>query len=324
MNELINAWKLCYSGTKSQMQQQAFNYIENFKQNSPNLIEIAYRFAIQNEIPELIHFGLQLISHCIKFNWNSMSIEKKVEIKNALNSVLTQNDSLNESCFIYKLSYLKASLCLTYLELVKREWPQNWQTLLGDLYAISIKSLLHLNLILNLYKYMADEFIANNINLPPARRKDINAYMNAHMQEIFGFFMDTLKTCFDTYKTSANLDSQQTSLIVSLLETNIDCMSYYVDWIGIGYVIDKDYLLINVLLNLLGDSKLSLMSAKCLIVFASRKGVLTERQSVLYLLNEIPLNQIFNCVKGALLDKNDDNREYLKYLITILVEIGRL
>jgi exportin-5 len=318
-NELISAWKICYTGTKTPLQQQAFSFIENFKQNSPNVIEIAYKLAIQNDVPEHIHFGLQLISHCIKFKWNSLNIEKKVEIKNALNSILNQNENLNESSLVYKLNYLKTSLCLTYLELVKREWPQNWPTLLNELYMISTKSMLHLNLVLNLYKFMAEEFIANNVSLPPTRRKDINHYMTANMQEIFGFFLNTLKTCYDVYKVPGSQSGQ----IASLLETCIDCMSYYVDWIGINYVVDKDFLLINILLDLLCESRLGVASAKCLIVFVSRKCVPSERQLLLYLFNENPLNQIFNCVKNSLFSKIDEDRDYLKYLITTLVEMGK-
>lgn len=337
LNELINAWNLCNTGTTNAIQQQAFNYIENFKQNSQYIIDIGFNLISRHDSvnsvvkPELIHFGTQLITHTIKFKWNILNYEKKLFIKNELFNILNSKSlsGCDGSSLITKHQYLKNSICLTYLELIKREWPQNWPTLLDELYSISKNSLQHLNLILNLFKLMADEFVINNSNLPQSRRKDINQYLNANMSQIFAFFLDTLNQFYEVYtqqnidelfnSTNANFDHK---LIINLLNMCLDCLSYYIDWIQIGIVLSRNALLINLILNLLNTKYLCLNAAKCLIVFVSRKsGDLNERKPLLELFSDYSLNQIFNCIKMSLTQSNA-NKDLLKYLLQILIEMG--
>jgi exportin-5 len=325
LNELINAWKLCNSGTKQDNQQQAFNFIENFKQNSQNILESGFSILNNNTIqPELIHFGTQLITHTIKFKWNNLAIEKKLFIKNSLYSLI---DNLNENSSIFKFPYLKTSVCLTYLELIKREWPQNWPSLLDELYQISSKSFQHLNFILNLFKLMADEFVLNNINLPVSRRKDINQYLNANMQQIFDFFLNTLESSYRLYMKHKQENPHllnENHIVVSLLQACFECLSYYVDWIQIQIVLSRNALLIELVLNLLNDQYVCIHSAKCLIVLVSRRGQANDRKPLLGLFSSTALNQIFDCIKLSFMSctSNKNYKELLKYLLQILIEMG--
>ena len=325
LNELIDAWKLCNSGTKQQNQQQAFNYIENFKQNSQNLLECGFSILNNNTIqPELIHFGTQLITHAIKFKWNSLDIEKKLLIKNCLHSLIS---NLNDNSTILKLSYLKTSVCLTYLELIKREWPQNWPSLLDELYLISTKSFQHLNLILNLFKLMADEFVLNNINLPAPRRKDINQCLNANMQQIFDFFLNSLESSYKMYMQLKEENAQglnENHIVISLLQACLECLAYYVDWIQIQIVLSRNALLVELVLNLLNDQFVCIHSAKCLVVLVSRKGQANDRKPLLGLFSSTALNKIFECIKLSFVSfrQNRNYKELLKYLLQILIEMG--
>lgn len=305
MNDLLNAWKICSTGTTKPEQQAAFNYVETFKQTSNNIIPIGFNFILNNHQNALLsHFGLQLISHAVKLRWNNLSIDLKVQIKNNLMEILL--NQMNESSLLFKLNYLKNNLCLTFLELVKREWPQNWPSLLTELYDISKKSLVHLDLVLTIYKYMAEEFISNNQALPSSRRKDINQYLNSNMEEIFKFFLDTL----NAYRN-----------VSSLAKTTLDCLSYYVDWININIVLSQNGLLIEILFQLLNDTSedISLASSKCLLALVSRKGALPDRKPLLNLFNENYLNQIFSCIVKSV---NSSSRELLRHLVSILVEMG--
>jgi exportin-5 len=321
LNELINAWKTCNTGTKQQNQQQAFNYIENFKQNSSNILECGFKILNNNNIePELIHFGAQLITHAIKFKWNNLNLDQKILIKNSLFALI---ENLDDNSLILKLNYLKTNVCLTFLELIKREWPQNWLTLLDELYQISRKSFQHLNLILNLFKLMADEFVLNNINLPVSRRKDINQYLNANMQQIFDFFVNTLESSYQLY-IKQKQEINENHIIVSLLQSCLDCLSYYVDWIQIHIVLSRNALLIDLVLNLLNDQYVCIQAANCLLVVVSRRGQLNDRKPLLGLFNSTSLNQIFDCIKLSLTScgQNKNYKKLLKYLLQILIEMG--
>ena len=134
-NILIEAWRICSSGSHKDHSsyQKAFEYIENFKKSSSFAIEIGFQLSQSRASFELAHFGLQLITDSIRFRWNSMDTETKLRIKNMLTQLIASNEADTPA-------YYKNNLCLTFLELVKREWPQNWSTLLDELFQLSLKS----------------------------------------------------------------------------------------------------------------------------------------------------------------------------------------
>lgn len=102
-------------------------------------------------------------------------------------------------------NYFRNCLCLTLIELIKREWPQNWPSLLSELFEIANKSLEQRDLVLCTFKYIAEEFVASEASSTPIqRRKDINQYMNANMEVIFSFFLDSLEYSFNALKVAGN------------------------------------------------------------------------------------------------------------------------
>ena len=100
--------------------------------------------------------------------------------------------------------YFRNTLCLTFLELVKREWPQNWPTLLTELCEISNRSFEQKQLVLTIFKYIAEEFVINeNSTIPVQRRKDIMTFLNANMVHVYALFLNCLE---DTYKSIQTID----------------------------------------------------------------------------------------------------------------------
>lgn len=191
---LLEAWKICAEGKhKSAAQyQQAYDYIEQFKQTSPHILELGFEFAYGADTSfELGHFGLQLIGDLIKFKWKDLGQQAKLEVKNKLLYLITnlgRFKQINSVQVEYPL-YFKNTLCLTFLELIKREWPQNWPSLLQELNEIAQKSVEQKILVFIIYRFLVEEFITNeNPNLPAQRRKDIIQYLNANMDYVFGFF----------------------------------------------------------------------------------------------------------------------------------------
>lgn len=315
-NILIEAWKICSQGMSKDKAQysQAYDYIENFKKTSNFILDIGFEFAYSTESFELAHFGLHLISNVIKFKWNDIDPSIKLTIKNKLTDLITNLDSqpvANKSTL-----YFRNNLCLTFLELVKREWPQNWPTLLTELCEISNRSFEQKQLVLTIFKFISEEFIINeNSTIPVQRRKDIMTYMNANMEHVYALFLTCLE---DTYKSINTTEQQNVELMkknVNLAKFCIDCLVSYVDWINIELIFSKDFLLITVVLELLRHKDLCVEAAKCLISILSRKGTLPERKPMINILNEHLLGKIYECFMMAV--GNGQFEGLFKYLVLI-------
>jgi exportin-5 len=113
--------------------------------------------------------------------------------------------------------------------------------------------------------------------------------------------------------------------LMNLLESCLDCLSNYVDWINIGFVLSRNYSLINISLLLLKNERLCLSSARCLIALVDRKGPVADRQPLLGLFSDSSLNQIFDCIKMSLKDYDESSqfkKDLLKSLVQILVGMG--
>lgn len=321
VNELLQAWRICKDGSVKdpKIHENAFSYIENFKQNSPNLLDAGFYLAYQKDSYEVTYFGLQLIMHTIKFRWNNFTPEIKFEIKKQLMGIIINLESNPNAKGPY---YVKNCMCLVIIELIKREWPQNWPNLFNDLYEIGGKSFEHKKLIFVIFKYMAEEFIESESTisqLPTQRRKDINQYLIQNMESIFFFYLDTLESSFTTLASNPN-DKEANAELIDLTNSCLDSLSNYINWLNISYISARNYSIVNILLMLLNQEKLCKNAAKCLAGLANRRGDVSERKPLLGLFSENVLYQLVNVIKCSIEDPNF--RDLVKYLVEILTGMG--
>jgi exportin-5 len=330
LNELIQAWKVCTDGSilDAKQRQNAYTFVENFKQTSLNLTQIGFYLANQNESFELSYFGYQLITHTIKFKWNDFDERLKSEIKSQVMNIIINLDSQSSGKQTRpRPIYLKNAMCLVIIELIKREWPQNWLTLINDLFDISNKSMEHKRFIFIILKYIAEEFIdceSSISQMPPQRRKDINQYLNQYMEKIFNFYLDCLEHCF-TYLNSnsdtATASQAASSDITNLANVCLESLSNYINWFHLELVLSKNYSFVNISLSLLNSPQLCVNSAKCLQALVTRKaGTSVERRPLLGMFSESVLCQLINCLKLSM--ENAQFKELFKYLVQLLVGMG--
>lgn len=273
LNELIAAWRVCQDASPKldpKLRQNAYTFIESFKTTSTHTLEIGFYLATNEEAADpqqwqLVHFGHQLIMNAIKTKWNEMNPGVKSDVKSRILSMLAPSGRVRPS-------YLNNSLCLLLIELIKREWPQNWPTLLNDLVELSNRSLELKKLVFIVLKYIAEEFIDTEAGctaqLPAQRRKDINQYLSSNMESLFGFYLECLEYCYGVISSNGPNNDQVLDLTNSLL----DSLSLYMTWLNINLILSRNYSIVNILLNLLSNQKLCVNAAKCLVGLANRKG----------------------------------------------------
>jgi len=197
---------------------------------------------------------------------------------------------------------------------VKREWPQNWPTLLEELCQISDKSYEQKDLVLTIFKFIAEEFIVNeNPTIPVQRRKEIMQYLNANMEFVYQLFINCL---LDTYKVVSDGGSSAEAVKknVGLAKSCLGCLTNYVDWINIGLIFSRDFTLVTTSLSLLHHKELCVDAALLLVSILSRKGTLQERKPMVAILNEHMLTMIYECFRMSM--ENGEFKVLFKHLVS--------
>ena len=72
-----------------------------------------------------VHFGFQLIELAIKMSWNMLDTNQKSSIKLELEKIITANQSTER--------HVKDGISKCVVEVMFREWPQNWPAFLNTL-----------------------------------------------------------------------------------------------------------------------------------------------------------------------------------------------
>lgn len=165
--------------------------IEQFKctQNVHILYNVSLKLLTQSHINTnksilYKHFGLQLLEFVIKFNWNSMDNFFKEQIKRLIeqwfHSFHSNQLSAKESRHLMNAS----SRCV--IEVLMREWPQNWPQFMSHL--LQRDSELSLFVIWQLAEDIGLFFLPNNAQ----RRREMNNEFLNNINNIYSYISNCL------------------------------------------------------------------------------------------------------------------------------------
>ncbi|KAI4880521.1 hypothetical protein NFI96_013341 [Prochilodus magdalenae] len=70
---------------------EALKFCEEFKEKCPFCVPCGLQLADKSQAAVVRHFGLQILEHVIKFQWNSMPQQDKVHLKNCTMELLTKS-----------------------------------------------------------------------------------------------------------------------------------------------------------------------------------------------------------------------------------------
>ncbi|RDD40871.1 Exportin-5 [Trichoplax sp. H2] len=115
--------------TSQQRRHELYMICEDIKEKSTNCPRLGLALSQQNYPSITRHFGLQLLTHCVRFRWqNKISNDEKAGIKNR-SIELIQEIKLG----VMEEIYIVDSISRLLVELMKREWPQHWPDLMNRL-----------------------------------------------------------------------------------------------------------------------------------------------------------------------------------------------
>ncbi|CAH1792177.1 unnamed protein product [Owenia fusiformis] len=299
---------------------EAHKFIEEFKDTSPHCAPCSLLLADKSRAPVIRHIGLQLLEHCIKFKWNSLSNEDKLAIKdNAMQLIATGTHNI-----LVEEAHIKDVLSRIMVEMIKREWPQQWPTLLQELDKLSQMGDTQKELVLLVLLRLAEDVVTFQ-NLQGQRRREIHQTLTSSMQEFYTFFIGILQSSVKSYmdlKSNGGATEEWKSHC-KVGHAALNTLTGYVEWISMTYIMENGGLLLQLLCLLLNDEFLHLPAAECLLLIVSRKGKVEERQPLLILFSEDAMETILKAVTNAASRPlNEHFYLFLKRLCQVLTSLG--
>lgn len=310
--------------TSPERRAEAYNAYEDFKEKSPLCAKCGFVLAAKGNHAVVRHIGLQLVEHCIKLRWNVITIADKQFIKESVMKMMAEGtDHL-----LVEQSHIKDALAKLLVEMIKREWPQQWPLLMDELNNLAVLGETQKELVLLTFLRLAED-VVDLQTVQGQRRRDLYQALVANLSAICGFLVRTLDTHYTRYRDLRDLqkadeNNQELSLHRQLTETTLLTMAGFVEWIPLGEVTGSGGLLPRIFCFLLSDRNLRIQAAECLLQVLARKGKPDERKPLLALFNQETLDAIVSALKSVSSEPlNEASFLFMKKLCSITANLGQ-
>uniref|UniRef100_A0A3B4ZEZ9 Exportin-5 n=1 Tax=Stegastes partitus TaxID=144197 RepID=A0A3B4ZEZ9_9TELE len=309
--QLIKAVNVMMDAETSQIYRlEALKFCEEFKETSSLCVPCGLQLADKAQPAVVRHFGLQILEHVIKFRWNNMQQQEKVQLKECAMQLLSNGTRT----ILEEESHVKDALSRIIVEMIKREWPQNWPNMLTEMEALTSQGEAQTELVMLILLRLAEDVITFQ-TLPPQRRRDIQQTLTQKMENIFSFMIAILHINIEDYRKQARAHCR---VAVATLNT----LAGYIDWVSLVHITFRNCHLLEMLCLLLSEPELQLEAVECLLIAMSRKGKLEERKPFMLLFDDVAIHYILSAAQSA--DGLVVERRYifLKRLCQVLCALG--
>ncbi|XP_067636787.1 exportin-5 [Eurosta solidaginis] len=307
--------------TAQQSRMEAYMACERFKEESPLCAQVGLYLASGQQFGQNVkHFGLQLMEYTIKFKWNSISHEEKLFIKENAMKLLHFGVGPAEDA---TLAHLKDALSRIIVEMIKREWPQQWTTLLAELSDACTKGEPQTELVLLVFLRLVEDVALLQTIESNQRRKDMYQALTNNMNDIFDFFRRLIELHVTGFRdATAHGNYQKASAHGRVVEVVLLTLTGFVEWVSMQHITLNNCKLLQILCILLNDKAFQTNAAECLSQITQRKGQVKERRPLLMLFSEEPMRYIYtasqmlpDAITSAALEQNHN---FLKKLLNML------
>ncbi|KAK9964002.1 hypothetical protein ABG768_005210, partial [Culter alburnus] len=330
-DELIKAVNVIMEAESSQTYRlEALKFIEDFKEKSPFCVECGLQLAEKSQTAVVRHFGLQILEHVVKFRWNNMAPQEKLQLKNCTMGLLSHGTHpiLQEEC------HVKDALSRIVVEMIKREWPQHWPDMLKEMEALTAMGDAQTELVMLVLLRLAEDVMTFQ-TLPTQRQREIQHTLEENMDSIFTFLRGILIMQLHVNEHNKLVSSSDIQDLIKahwrVGVATLNTLAGYIDWVDLSHITNENCRLLEIFCLLLSEPELQLEAAECLLIAISRKGELEERKPFLILFDEVIMNYILSAAQsadGAALCKQSSGavveRRYtfLKRLCQVLCALG--
>ncbi|XP_072941490.1 exportin-5 [Epargyreus clarus] len=317
-DELSRAVELTLNPTVAQdARSQAYNACESFKENSPWCAQAGLLLASGAQYsPVVKHFGLQLMEHTVKYRWPQITQAEKIFIKENAMKLLYMGG--------WETGHLNDALARVIVEMIKREWPQQWPTLLVELSDACARGHSHTQIVLHIFLRLVEDVATLQTLEQHQRRKDIYQALTGNMAEIFAFFMRLIELHVQEFreKTAAGDYTAATSN-GRVVQVVLLTLTGFVEWVSTNHVVTNNGRLLQILCILLQDDAFQLPASECLLQIVNRKGSLKERKPLMILFSEDAISCIHRAAVASINKVDENHYLFLKKLSQVLAGLAQ-
>uniref|UniRef100_A0A182WDY0 Importin N-terminal domain-containing protein n=1 Tax=Anopheles minimus TaxID=112268 RepID=A0A182WDY0_9DIPT len=320
-NELARAVKITMDPEATQQaRMDAYVACERFKDVSPLCAQAGLSLVTGNYPPIVRHFGLQLMEHTIKFNWNSISQQEKIFIKE--NAMKLLNGGVGEAQD-QSLAHIKDGVSRIIVEMIKREWPQQWTTLLVELSDACSQGMAQTELVLLVFLRLVEDVALLQTIESNQRRKDIYQALTVNMSEIFNFFLRLIELHVGEFRSATSVgDKHKAHGHSRVVQVALQTLTGFVEWVSINHVMAANGRLLQILCILLTDVDFQQPAADCLGQIANRRGQLKDRKPLLLLFEDAPVEHYYQAATQNDRLGTESYYMFLKKLIPVLTGLA--
>lgn len=217
------------------------------------------------------------------------------------------------------VSHIKDALSRIIVEMIKREWPQQWTTLLVELSEACTKGEAQTELVLLIFLRLVEDVALLHTIESNQRRKDIYTALTANMGEIFDFFLRLIEQHVNEFRKYSSMQDQQKAMANSrVVQVALLTLGGFVDWVTIKHIMAGNGRLLQILCILLSETDFQGPAAECLLQIASRKGNIKDRKELLVLFSEDAISCIYRSAVQTNQLGSESYYQFLKKLAQIL------
>ncbi|XP_014204789.1 exportin-5 [Copidosoma floridanum] len=304
-----------------QQRLEVYNECERFKESSPLCAQCGLFLAQKtpNKSSIVRHFGLQLMEHCVKYRWTQITQSEKIFIKeNAMKLLQEGTEPL-----LQEENHIKDALSRVVVEMIKREWPQQWPTLLAELSQACTRGESQTELVLLVFLRLVEDVAVLETLESNQRRKDIYQALTTNMAQIFEFFLKLMETHFSEFQKQTSLGRTAEAAAHSrVVQVVLLTLSGFVEWVSISHIMADKGRLLQIFCVLLGNPTFRCQAAECLNQVVNRKGKVEDRKQLMILFTEEALRCIYAAAIASPPSGSSDLLEnhylFLKKLVQVL------
>ncbi|XP_056634787.1 exportin-5 [Diorhabda sublineata] len=311
--DLARAVELTMSTGASQHDRlRAYQACESFKETSPLCAEAGlYLAAGTQHSPISRHFGLQLMEHTVKYRWTQISQQEKIFIKENAMKLLSAGGISEES-------HMKDALSRVVVEMVKREWPQQWPGLLAELSDACACGETQTELVLLVFLRLVEDVALLQTLESNQRRKDIYHALTANMAVIFDFFLRLIELHVNQFRLHSDSNATKANAHGRVVQVVLLTLAGFVEWVSMNHIMAQNGRLLHLLCLLLNDTAFQYSAAECLSQVVNRKGKTDERKPILILFNNEPMQCLLTAAKNSGTLGDEQHYLFKKKLIQVL------
>lgn len=219
------------------------------------------------------------------------------------------------------ISHIKDALSRVIVEMAKREWPQQWTTLLAELSEASSKGEDQTELVLLVFLRLVEDVALLQTIESNQRRKDIYQALTVNMTEIFNFFLRLIEAHVSAFRSIPTNDpkSRAHSRVVQVV---LLTLTGFVEWVSIVHIMAGEGRLLQMLCILLNDVEFQTPAAECLSQIVNRKGQAKDRKPLMLLFSENAIRFVVQAAIDPAGGSAEQNYAFLKKLVQVLAGLA--